>query len=816
MDETRATVTTGLIGRSLRRLEDPRLVRGRGVYVGDLAFPGLLHLAVLRSPHAHARIRTRDFAPAARTPGIVSVIGAADLKGFGQLPVLAQPPGQRQTEYPVLPTDRVMYVGQPVAAVVAESRYAAEDALEQMKVEYEPLAALVDVDQAMMAGTPRLYDDWADNVVVARDIGAGNTEAVFASASTIVEATFRTPRQAAAPLEGRAACASFDRDTGDLTVWVSSQAPHQLRTVLAAILNVDESHLRVIVPDVGGGFGVKLHYYPEDVLVCVAALRLGRPVKWVETRSEHFVATVHAREQRVHARAAFDDRGTLLGLEAHVRGDVGAHLHTKGAGPILLGGVLLPGPYAVRQFRARLEGVVTNKVPFGAYRAFGMQQAAFVIERLMDIAADRLGLEPAEIRRRNFVAPDAFPYRSAAGLSYDSGNYGRALERALDVADYRGLREMQKREQASGRLIGLGLCCYVELTGMGPSRLMAAMGNRQGGYETAVVRLDPSARVTVSIGLIELGQGIRSSLAQVAAEILAVPMEHVRVVLGDTELTPYSSYGTADSRGSVVGGAAVLEASRALRTKIVRMAAHLLEAADDDVEVAEGQCRVRGAPARALSLAAVAREAYRGQNLPPGMEPGLEARFTYQPENWTYPFGVHVAAVEIFRDVGTVRVLGYWIVHDCGSLINPMLVDGQIHGGVAQGIGGALLEQLLYDRNGQLLSRTFMDYALPTAETMPPLVVEHMQTPSPHTPGGFKGMAEGGTIGAPAAIANAVADGLRGAGVDQSTVDFYPLTASRLFALISQGPSVRSGTIPPRIRPAETAAVWNRSVLGDA
>ena len=775
---------SGLIGRSLRRQEDPRLLRGKGRYVGDVVLPGLLHLAVARSPHAHARITGIDVRAARAAPGVVAVLTAADLEGIGALPVLAHPPGQRQTEFPVLPADRAVYAGQPVAAVVAVDRYAAEDALDAVRVEWDPQPVLTDVVQATAPGARRLHEAWPDNVAVGREIGPGIPDGLFERAHTVVEATFQTPRQTASPLEGRGICASWDADAGALTVWASSQAPHQFRTVLAGVLRLDEERIRVIVPDVGGGFGVKLHYYPEDVLACVATMRLGRPVRFVEERREHFVATVHAREQTVAARAAFDAGGVLLALDVHVRGDVGAHLHTKGGGPIFLGGVVLPGQYAVRHFRARLEGVVTNKVPFGAYRGFGMQQAAFVIERLMDVAADRLGLDPAEIRRRNYPPAAAFPFRNAAGMVYDSGDYRRTLDRALEVADYAGLRAMQARERAQGRLVGVGLAGYVEVTGMGPSRLMAAMGNRQGGYETAIVRLDPSGGVAVFTGIVEIGQGIRSSLAQVAAEVMTVPHERVRVVLGDTEQCPYSCYGTADSRGSVVGGAAVLQAARRLRADVTRLAAHLLEASPQDVVLADGRCHVRGAPGRALTLGELAREAQRGQNLPPGMDPVLAARFTYQPDNWTHPYGVHVAAVEVCRDTGAVRVLGYWIVHDCGTLLNPMLVDGQLAGGVAQGLGGALLEHLPYDETGQPLCRTFMEYALPTAAVMPPLVVEHLETPSPHTPGGMKGMAEGGTIAAPPTIASAVADALAGAGVPRDAIDFYPLTPSRVFALL--------------------------------
>jgi aerobic carbon-monoxide dehydrogenase large subunit len=777
-------VSERLIGQRLLRQEDPRLVAGRGAYVTDLALPGTLHMALLRSPHAHARMTHVIADRARRVAGVVAVLTADDIRDVGPLPVLAHPPGQRHTSFPVLPADRARYVGQPLAAVVAETRYAAQDGVDALGVTYDPLPVVADVAHATAPDAPKLYDDWPDNVVVSREIGSGDPDAVFATAPTVVQARFTMPRQTAAPMEGRAVCARFDGDTGELTVWASSQAPHLFRTVLAGVLRLDEERIRVIVPDVGGGFGVKLHYYPEDVLVAVAAMRLGRPVKWVETRAEHFAATVHAREQYVHARAAFDARGTLLALWAHVQGDVGAHLHTKGAGPIFLGGVVLPNVYALRHFKAKLEAVVTNKVPFGAYRAFGMQQAAFVTERLMDIAAARLGIDPVEIRRRNYVPAAAFPYRSVANLVYDSGDYVRALDEALRIADYGGLRAMQACARAQGRLVGIGVANYVEVTGMGPTKLMAAMGNRQGGYESATVRVEPSGRVTVATGIIELGQGIRSALAQVAADVLSLPYDRVGVVLGDTARTPYSCYGTADSRGSVTGGAAVLQATRALRQKLLRVAAQLLEADEADLEVVDGQCRVRGAPGRGLSFGALAQESLRGQKLTDGMEPELEARFTYNPENWTFPYGVHIAAVEVARDTGAVRVLGYWIAHDCGTMLNPMLVDGQLHGGVAQGIGGALSEELRYDEAGQLLSRTFMDYAIPTAETMPPITIGHVETPSPHTPGGMKGMAEGGTIGAPATIANAVADALAGAGVDTAAVTSYPLTAAKVFALL--------------------------------
>jgi carbon-monoxide dehydrogenase large subunit len=834
----------GWIGYGVQRAEDPRLLTGRGRYLDDILLPGMLHMAVLRSPHAHAVLRridkpaalrvsahdsagggprpvySADDRPSGRTgapsgpdrdavrsrrndtehhvgAGVAAIIAAHDVRHLGELPVLAEPPHQRQSSYPVLPSDRVRYVGQPVAAVAAATRYAAEDALDLIDVEYDPLPAVTDVDRAMDADAPRLYD-WPDNRVVWREIVVGDVDAAFAGAHVVVGGMFTIPRQTACPLEGRGAVASWDAGAGSLTLWVSNQAPHQYRTVLASVLGLDEGRIRIVVPDVGGGFGAKLHYYPEEVLACVLAMRLGRPVKWVDDRREHFLGMVHAREQRIRARAAFSRDGRLLALDAHIRGDVGAHLHTKGVSPIFVTASMLPNAYDVAHYRARVEAVVTNKVPFGAYRAFGMQQSAFVIERLMDMGAHALGLDPAEIRRRNLIAEAAFPYRSAGGWTYDNGHYAEALRHALEVARYDQLRARQSQAQDADRAIGIGLCVYTEFTGMGPSRRMAAMGNRQGGYESAVVRLDSSGQVTVLSGVIELGQGIRASLAQVAAETLGTSPDRVRVVLGDTDLCPYSSYGTADSRGSVVGGAAVLLASRRLREKVAAVAAHLLEARADDIEVAGGRCVVRGTPARALSLGEVAREAYRAQRLPEGTEPGMEARCVFEPENWTFPYGVHVAAVEVDLALGAVTFLGYWVVHDCGRVINPVLVDGQLQGGIAQGVGAALLEELRYDESGQLLSGTFMDYLLPTACEVPAITLHHQETLSPTNPVGVKGMAEGGTIAAPAAVVNAIADALvrLHPGLD-GAITSYPVGPSRIVEILRErAPAARSAGQP--------------------
>ncbi|MGQ0570284.1 MAG: xanthine dehydrogenase family protein molybdopterin-binding subunit [Armatimonadota bacterium] len=779
------TAPSSLAISSLRRQEDPRLLKGQGTYLDDIRLPGMLHLAVLRSPHAHAGIRGLRVDAARALPGVAAVVTAVDVEGFGEFPVLFQPPGQRQTGYPILPRGKVIYAGEPIAIVAADNRYVAEDAVELIEVDFAPLPAVVDVDEAMVDGAPRLHEAWPDNMVAWREIRRGDPDAAFADAHTVVEATFDIPRQCCSPLEGRGVLARYDAPTGELIMWVSSQAPHQYRTILAEMLHLEEHRLRLIVPDVGGGFGCKLHYYPEEVVACILAMRLRRPIKWIEDRREHLLSTVHAREQRVRARAAFDREGCLVGLQAHVRGDAGAHLHTKGAAPVFVTGLLLPGPYAVRHYHARVEVVVTNKTPFGAYRGFGMQQSAFLIERLMDMGAQRLGLDPAEIRMRNLLAPDVFPYRSAGGFLYDSGNYPEAMRRALALADYPALRAKQAEMRAAGRLVGIGIGVYLEFTGMGPSHLMGAIGNRQGGYETVIVRLDATGRVTLLSGIIEIGQGIRASLAGITAKVLSIPLDHVRVVLGDTDLTPYSSYGTADSRGSVVAGTAAIEACRLLRSKILRMGAHMLEAREEDVELVDGRCVVRGTPDRAVTIAQVGREAYRGQSIPDRTDPGMEAQYTYHPDNWAFPYGVHIAMVEVDRGTGAVGFLGYWIVHDCGKLISPMLVEGQIHGGLAQGIGGSLFEELIYDKDGQLLSSTLMDYLLPSASEMPTPVVGHMETPSPDSPAGIKGMAEGGTIGAPGAVVNAVADAL--SALDPSlgpALGFYPLGPSRILGMI--------------------------------
>jgi carbon-monoxide dehydrogenase large subunit len=746
-----------MTGQALRRRELPRLLRGEGRYAADVRLPGLLHMAVLRSPHAHARLAGVDVS---RVRAALAWTAADLPRAFRALPVYESAPGQRHADFPTLASDRVRYVGEPVAVVVAASRYEAEDQLERVRVAYEPLPAVTDAEAAQQAGSPLLWPEWGTNVAVEGSFRSGDCAAAFAAADAVVEATFRIGRSAPVPLEGRAVTASWDGRDERFEIWYSTQWPFALRDLLARGLGLADSRIRIRYRDVGGGFGGKVHVYPEDVLVPLASRALGRPVTWSEDRREHLTAAVHARQQ-VHAAAlALRRDGAILGLRDRILADVGAHLHSRGNGPAMQAGRMLPGPYRIPAADITVRSVVTNKTPVGAYRGYGQPEAAFVRERLVDLAAARLGLDPAEIRRRNLLRPDEFPYRTCTGIVYDTGDYPAAFEEALRLAGYEELRREQRRRGGSGAgAVGLGLSAYVECTGAGPSCGLGARGRHIGGYETAVVRMEPSGAVTVHSGIASQGQGQETTLAQVCAAELGLPVERVRVVLGDTSECPYSSYGTAASRGAAVGGSAVALAARGLREKLLALAAHLLEVRPEDLEPAGDGLRVRGAPARAVRHADLAREAYLAHRLPPGQEPGLEARASFDPPDFTYAAGFDVAVVEVDPGTGEPRLLRYASAHDCGRVINPAVVEGQVVGGLAQGIGGALYEELVYGQDGQPACGTFMDYLLPTACELPAdLRLASLCTPASVNPTGVKGTGESGVIPPAAALANAVAD----------------------------------------------------------
>jgi carbon-monoxide dehydrogenase large subunit len=746
---------TQLVGSSVLRTSDPKLLTGHGTFVDDLDLPGITHAMVLRSPTAHAEIIAIDGTEAERDPDVYLVMTPAEASPCtGTLPCAFVAPDQHMSAYPVVAADVVRYVGQPLGVVVARSRAAAEDAAQCVRMEFAELPPVVDPELAAGQDSPLLHPDWGTNIAAALDVGdpPEQVEAAIAAAPHVVSMRFRIQRQSGQPLEPRGVVARWDERTGELTMWSSTQVPHHARDGLADALGLGYGRVRVIAPDVGGGFGPKDHLYPDEVLVCLAAMQTGRPVKWIEDRREHFTATVQAREQIHDARLAFDEDGRFIAIHSDLLADIGAHPSNVGAGPALVAAGMLPGPYRFDVAGGSVRCAVTNKTPTGAYRGFGQQQATWVRERLVDEAARLLGLTPHEIRRRNMLRREDLPYMTRTQHNYDSGDYATALDQAAELVATSEPAPDDRRRR------GIGLSSYVEFTGMGPSALQQLRNFRVGGYETAIVRIEPDGTATLRTGVCPHGQGLETSLAQIVADQLGLPIEDVTVQYGDTAIAPYSSAGTIASRSMTVGGGAAVRAATKLRNKVLEVAAHSLNASPDDLEIGNGLVSVRGEPERNISIRAVAESAWLGWNLPRGVEPGLEVSAVYDPENISYSYATHAAAIALDPETGEIEIERYVVVHDCGVVVNPMIVEGQIHGGVAQGLGGALLEELAYDASGQLLTTTYRDYLIPTSAEVPDMSVEHFETPSPFTPGGMKGMGEGGTIAPAAAIGNAVAD----------------------------------------------------------
>lgn len=771
-----------VVGTNAPRKQDPRLLTGRGLFVADVKRPGLLHMAVLRSPHAHARIVRLDASTARQAPGVALVLMAEDIAGRARpLPVLRQGRRLRAKPYPVLPADRAIYVGQPLAAVVAESRAAAEDAVERIAVDWEILVPVVTMEDALRPGAPVIHPEFGDNIANKLVHETGDVERGLREAEVVVTRDFRIGRLSALPLETRGVVAEYDRATEALTIWYSSQAPHLFRTVLANTIDFPEHRIHVITREVGGGFGMKLHYFPEEVLAALATLWLGRPVKWIEDRLESFVGSTHAREQTIELTVGARRDGRITAVRAKITGDVGAHLHTKGASPIGNTADVMVGGYDIPNYAVDMTAVFTNKMPFGAYRGFGAPQAFIAMEGMVDLVAAGIDMDPADVRMRNLLRPEQFPHRTPLGAEYDSGNYPETLRCALELADYKRLRDEQRRARAAGRLLGIGISFPIEIGGQGPCKEMRdRLGILQGGYESATVRVDTTGRVIVASGIMDTGQGVSTALAQICAEELGVDYDDVEVVLGDTERTPYSAYGNAASRGTALAGVATLQAARLVRQKIQQIAADRLEASPEDIEIAGRTVLVRGAPARAIPLATIAHDAYLAQRLPGGLDPYLEATFVYDPPKYVFSCAAHIAVVEVDPETWTVTPKAYYVFHDCGTVVNPRQVEGQVMGGVVAGLGEAFFEELVYDPAGQLLTQTLMDYLLPTLNETMPMTLGHMVTPSPVHPTGVKGAAEGGLIGSPAAFIGAVADALRPRGIE---VRRCPVTPRLLFEL---------------------------------
>jgi len=767
--------------RAIRLIQAPRLVHGRGRYLDDLPDEGAAHVVFVRSTHPHAIIRAVDASAALALAGVLGVYTHSDLESWGvlRLPVGWCVPGQRIIDNPLLADERVRFVGEPIAAVLAANPYIAEDAASLVEVDYQALPAVAQADRALDEGCALLYPEWGDNLLASVLVGEGDTDAAFSRAEHVIAAGFHVGRATGMPIETRGALARLDPSSKVLELHASIQAAHHARTDLAEVLDLPENAIRVVPPDVGGSFGVKDHLSAEEGVVCALAHRTGHAVKWVEDRVEHLAACVHSREQLYQVELAADAAGRVLGLRGKLLFDAGATSGNHGIGTALYAASMLPGPYIVGAYRLQVLGVVTNKSPSAAYRGYGGPEAAFVIEGLMDELARTLGIDAVEIRRRNLIPADAFPYTSAADLTYDRADHHRALDRALELAGDAPGRP--HAAIADGWRRGVGVACVIQRGGFGPSRPAVEAGMRFGGFETVQMRMDATGKAIVFTGLSTQGQGIDTAIAQICASQLGIdPERDVTVVCGDTAITPFSPVGAIASRGVAVGGSAAFQAAGILREKLLAAAAELLEAAPADIELTDGAALVRGSPDRTVPIPRLAQALQTGEITPDRGTPGLEAMATYEPPGETTSYGAHVAVVDVHAATGRVSVVHYVAVTDCGVLINPRTVAGQIVGGVVQGIGGALLEELVYDDDGEFLSPTLGQYHLPTTADVPPITLGMIETPTPLTPTGARGVGEIGINGPGAAIAGAVADAL---GPECRAPRRLPLTPPRVWAL---------------------------------
>jgi len=773
------------VSQSVKRTEDPPLLMGRAHFIGDLRLPGLLAVKFLRSPHAHARVVHVDVRAAAAMSGVEAVVTGRDLLSTTRpIRAVMSGAGYKESGWPPLAGDTARFAGEAVAAVVASDQYCGEDALEAIDVTYEPLPAVVDAEAGMKSTAPVLHAEMGDNIIFHTRFENGDVGRALAGADIRLTETFRHARCSSSPMEPRGVMASVDPVDGTLTVWASTQAPHLMRSGLAEALRLPESRIRILCPAVGGGFGPKMHLYPEDIVVAELARRLRRPVRWLEDRRENLLASAQARDHVNHVEIGARKDGTLLAIRSTLICDSGAYSVypvTASLEPLTAAGIL-PGPYKLAALAYDAYAVATNKCPAGAYRGVGMALGTFVRERLVDMVARRAGLDPADVRRRNFVDAGELPFATASGLVVDSGNPRESHERALAGADYASVRATPA--PANGKYRGVGVAAYTEFTGMGSGTFRRRGMKQVSGHDAATVRVEPSGEVRGFVSAASQGQGHATTLAQVLADELGVPLEAVSIVEGDTERCPHGS-GSFASRSMVVSGGALVLAARRVRDKIATIAAHMLEAAREDLTFDEGTIAVRGAPGRAVTLAQVADLAYRpaGGTLPPGVDPALEATHYYDPPPATFSNGTHVAVVEVDADTGQVSILRHVVVEDCGRIVNPMIVDGQTHGAVAQGIGNALYEDFAYDAGGQPLTTTFMDYIIPGTHEVPPVEVIHLETPPAVSVTGFKGMAEGGTIGSTAAVANAIADALAPLGLE---IRELPVTPDRLYRLLKE------------------------------
>ncbi|MCH9670281.1 MAG: xanthine dehydrogenase family protein molybdopterin-binding subunit [Gammaproteobacteria bacterium] len=756
------------IGASPRRKEDQRFLTGNGKYLDDMKLEGQTYAYFVRSPHAHATF-TVDTTKASAAPGVVGVLTGADVAadGLGGLicgwnVVGKNGEGHVAPAHPALAHDRVRHVGDALALVVAETYQQAKDAAELLEVNYSELPAVSVLGDALKPGAPQVHDDAPGNLCYDWEIGdKAATDAAFANAHHVTKLDLVNNRIIPNAIEPRACNATFDPGTDEFTLWVASQNPHVHRLVLSAFIGIAPEHkLRVIAPDVGGGFGSKIFIYQEETICTWAAKKVGRPVKWTAERSESFVSDAHGRDHLTHAELAMDKDGKFLGLRVSTIANMGAYLSTFASSvPSYLYGTLLQGQYTTGAIYCEVKAAFTNTTPVDAVRGAGRPEATYVVERIVEEAAREMKIDPAELRRRNFIPTDAFPYETQVALAYDTGDYNASLTKALEVADYAGLEKRKAQAKAQGKLRGLGFAAYIEACGIAPSAAVGQLGAGVGLWESANVRFNPTGQVVVNTGSHSHGQGHETTFAQVVADRLGVPFENVDVVHGDTDKTPFGM-GTYGSRSLAVGGSAICKAADKLIEKGKKIAAHILEASEQDIEFAEGNFTVAGTD-KSMDIASVAFAAYVPHNYPLDvLEPGFDESAYYDPANFTFPAGTHICEVEVDPDTGATELMSWVAIDDFGEVINPMIVAGQVHGGVAQGVGQAMLEGAAYDDSGQLVTGSFMDYCMPRADNMPDIQVGYTTTACPHNPLGVKGCGEAGAIAAPAALMNAITDAL--------------------------------------------------------
>lgn len=772
----------------ISRPEASRMVRGRGRFLDDIKLPGMCSAAFVRSLHAHANITRIHVEEALKIPGAIAVMTPEEVLPYVE-PVRPAAPGSSDfarpyDRYPV-PPGKVVFVGEPILAVAAETPHIAEDMVDAITIDYEPIEAVTDVDQSLAPGAPTIHQGMADNIVFFREFGGGDADKAFQQADLVLEKIFNFPRQTAVPLEGRGVIASYDRGQDHLTVWTSTRAPHQSRSVFATVMRLPEYGVRVIGPDTGGEFGIKGTGYPEAIILSFLSKKIDRPVKWVEDRMENLMACAHAHEQRVEVSVAAKDDGTVLGIRSKVLVDQGAHClgpTSAGLEPMTTGQSIV-GPYRIENYHCEAYGVLTNKCPGGPYRGVGTVQGVFVIERIMDMIAQALNMDPAEVRDRNFIQPHELPYDTVAGRLYDSGDYPGSLEKLLQLSEYEDLRLAQQRARANGEHLGIGISCFVEHTSTGSQDYHKRGVYGLPAFDSATIQVDPRGNVTAAVSAQSTGQNHESVFANLVARELGVPYETVKIIEGDTDATPFGS-GTGVSRSAVSTGGAIRLAAQDIKQKVLELARFFLENEEGELNIAGGEVFVEADPSRRVSFARVAASAYdasREVSLPASIERGLRVTRSFDPPHQVFGNGAHLAVVRVTPETGVVKLEKYFVVEDCGTIMDHVVVEGQVVGAVAMGIGNALLEELRYDEGGQLLTGSLMDYLVPTSLDIPEIQTLHTESPSPFTEGGVKGVGEAGTVGAYTAVANAVADALLPLGVELTEP---PVGPERVWSMI--------------------------------